>query len=557
MENETNIKDIPADAELLRLRRDVQDLQDVVDTSVDSTSKDDGNEWPSLGYSEVGNSVPVPNSRFRITKTGVAEVTVLAGSWTRGGYLVSAADTIIGSLTTGPYYITATLADAASPTGKDQGVIPQRLLVTAESDAPASDNFNKATLIGIVTCAADVITNISQRWVGDIDDTVFLPDSAHKTTSVFNSLTFLTNATVQEKEATLFGFESSKNYNVPCMVEEYGGKSLDWEWIVTVDSALPALPVDMKAVESATIHMSGAKKGKFLLSVRTWTVGVEGRIDFDSTMTDVEVLSNDGTPVSFGENIKDLALDLDHDTDFDGVPGSVAHLNYFVNSNVTGDRDEYGGSYGQNFCTSIGVNKIYDHGASPTKRIDFTTTPIELVGDWKVSDDGGGTGSLTINKQLNVDDIYNKAGTGQAIVVDSRTLVTTDGDWSVSVANQFLVLNTETADPCSGISTGALRVSGGIYGADNIYIVNDFECPAGKGLIVNGIRVATDQQTIAEYTTDPETSAYTGYETGEAGTRAKLSDLNYLRLAYENLRASFDDLRTQAIAFGWAKVFTP
>lgn len=49
------------------------------------------------------------------------------------------------------------------------------------------------------------------------------------------------------------------------------------------------------------------------------------------------------------------------------------------------------------------------------------------------------------------------------------------------------------------------------------------------------------KQTLAAYTTDPESSAYTGAADGEA----KLTDLNSLRVAYENLRAMVDDLRTK------------
>jgi hypothetical protein len=52
------------------------------------------------------------------------------------------------------------------------------------------------------------------------------------------------------------------------------------------------------------------------------------------------------------------------------------------------------------------------------------------------------------------------------------------------------------------------------------------------------------KQTLAAYTTNAESSAYTGATDGEA----KLSDLNDLRVAYENLRTAFDDMRTKLIA---------
>lgn len=57
---------------------------------------------------------------------------------------------------------------------------------------------------------------------------------------------------------------------------------------------------------------------------------------------------------------------------------------------------------------------------------------------------------------------------------------------------------------------------------------------------------AASIQTLNAYTTDPESGAYSGIATGVAGTPyAQLNDLNSLRVAYENLRASYDDLRTK------------
>lgn len=54
---------------------------------------------------------------------------------------------------------------------------------------------------------------------------------------------------------------------------------------------------------------------------------------------------------------------------------------------------------------------------------------------------------------------------------------------------------------------------------------------------------ATAAYTLNAYTTDTESSAYTGLATGEAGTPyAKLTDINALRVAYENLRTSYDNL---------------
>ena len=54
------------------------------------------------------------------------------------------------------------------------------------------------------------------------------------------------------------------------------------------------------------------------------------------------------------------------------------------------------------------------------------------------------------------------------------------------------------------------------------------------------------QQVLAAYTSDGEGAAYTGIDNAQAGTvYATVVDLNQLRVAYETLRASYDDLRTK------------
>lgn len=53
----------------------------------------------------------------------------------------------------------------------------------------------------------------------------------------------------------------------------------------------------------------------------------------------------------------------------------------------------------------------------------------------------------------------------------------------------------------------------------------------------------TAARTVNAYTTDAESSAYTGIDNAQVGTvYATVADLNALRVAYENLRASYDNL---------------
>lgn len=54
---------------------------------------------------------------------------------------------------------------------------------------------------------------------------------------------------------------------------------------------------------------------------------------------------------------------------------------------------------------------------------------------------------------------------------------------------------------------------------------------------------STAARTVNAYTTDAESAAYTGIDNAQAGTvYAQLTDINALRTAYENLRASHDNL---------------
>ena len=57
---------------------------------------------------------------------------------------------------------------------------------------------------------------------------------------------------------------------------------------------------------------------------------------------------------------------------------------------------------------------------------------------------------------------------------------------------------------------------------------------------------ALSAQTTLAYVSDPEAVPYVGAADGEA----KLTDLNALRVAYENLRVSYDDLLAKLIASG-------
>ena len=61
---------------------------------------------------------------------------------------------------------------------------------------------------------------------------------------------------------------------------------------------------------------------------------------------------------------------------------------------------------------------------------------------------------------------------------------------------------------------------------------------------VNDLAIWKDDITLAAYTADDESAAYSSTPAALTDA-ATLVDLNALRTAYENLRAAFEDLRTQ------------
>jgi len=145
--------------------------------------------------------------RFKVQGLSETSIKVLVGTQTRNGGPVTSSETTLSSLTAGPYYITGTLADAADPTGLDPALRPQRLLVTAETSEPSADTFDTAFLIAVVTCTDSVITSISQRHLGDRDNTVMKPDS--EMAAPKQSETIVIDATTGETR--LRGAESAGN----------------------------------------------------------------------------------------------------------------------------------------------------------------------------------------------------------------------------------------------------------------------------------------------------------------------------------------------------------
>jgi hypothetical protein len=124
------------------------------------------------------------------------------------------------------------------------------------------------------------------------------------------------------------------------------------------------------------------------------------------------------------------------------------------------------------------------------------------------------------------------------------------------------IITSATAATAPG--TAALVVTGGI-GATSIFLGGNLITDTSTGMKIgtgttqklgfwNATPVvrpsaftqtfATAARTVNAYTSDPESSAYTGIDNAQAGTvYAKLTDLNSLRTAYETLRAMAENMQ--------------
>lgn len=124
--------------------------------------------------------------RFLIRYNSVTSADVIQGAWTRTGNRVNmtAPDndgvdtfkTLTGlSASSEIYYITLTLSQSGA---LDPAITPDTLTVTAETSILSDDADNLRFVIGTVqTDGSGEITDIVQYKLGDIDDTVTVPDA--------------------------------------------------------------------------------------------------------------------------------------------------------------------------------------------------------------------------------------------------------------------------------------------------------------------------------------------------------------------------------------------
>lgn len=98
--------------------------------------------------------------------------------------------------------------------------------------------------------------------------------------------------------------------------------------------------------------------------------------------------------------------------------------------------------------------------------------------------------------------------------------------------------------PTNGSETAAVGLDAYYNSTAREFISGEATTTAVMLAFFGGTRAI--QQVLAAYTSDGEGAAYTGIDNLQAGTvYATVADLNQLRVAYETLRASYDDLRTK------------
>lgn len=189
---------------------------------------------------------------------------------------------------------------------------------------------------------------------------------------------------------------------------------------------------------------------------------------------------------------------------------------------------------------TVGEIRIFNTAASAVK---VRTNNIER---FRIDATDNGVSSLSVNLNIvHTDSGTPAAGFGTGLRVGFKSSTTADQ------AAGRLTWEWDVATHASRASRGKLSA----YYTSTERVCIDWKADSSGPLIgfLGTAPVArptaytqtysTAARTVAAYTTDAENVAYTGIDNAQAGTvYAQLTDLNFLRVAYENLRASHDGL---------------
>ena len=440
-------------------------------------------------------SGPESNHRWRVRVADKEARTVYIndGAWERNGTrLVHASgryeDPKVADFTfpetAGAYYLYATL---------DNPLTPAALTFDASAPATAETHHfaNIRRLLAIVTIDGEEIKSFKQVAWQDFEDTVAIPDTNVGVHPTQATLEYREDKTLQIRGAG----GAAHGHAVFAQTQLYGNEVV-WDWPC---AGLSNLGERVPSRRELYIENS-------LYGANNPGSGVTVAISHSARPALIE---NGRLTVDYEfEELPDITADCAVDAEVlaGNINGSIAHTALDFTASTAGqagqnaDHDDRYWVQGadESSCFGSAIGRGSEAGAGGTKVIDLENR--ELVdGGWAVT-----AGDLWGYENIKL----GKDGTDPQWIFDrgtAGTLKVTDGD----------------AVSCLEISDAVLNLPA-----------------AAHVLKVNGTQVLGPQQTGPAYTADDESAEYTAAADGEA----KLSDLNALREAYENLRAMCESL---------------
>lgn len=200
----------------------------------------------------------------------------------------------------------------------------------------------------------------------------------------------------------------------------------------------------------------------------------------------------------------------------------------------------------------VWVNGISYFPLSPENISEMTTAPRFASERLKMAHQGADWYDTTWTKRHWVDYPVANGATAVAYMYDTTNNLSTAGALLASWRNQGTQKMSIDKDgqiaPVGGISLSATNIvtdttTGMKLGTDTGQKIGVWNATPVARPSAYTQTYATADKTLAAYTADTESSAYTGIDNAQGGTPyAQLTDLNALRVAYENLRAFTEDL---------------
>lgn len=230
----------------------------------------------------------------------------------------------------------------------------------------------------------------------------------------------------------------------------------------------------------------------------------------------------------------------DYDAGLGFIPGQEFEFVSPTNSNWTlsaGYTHAHLGS--NNRCFHVGVAGPLASGGTEVTA-DATYNWLKLISNSSTTLSGGGTYGFASKIHLNY--------TGVGIAINSELLAARALEVRSTSAQQRWSYDASNYAEIAVSSAGAVTLTA--TGASDGFCIGDSGDNIGFYGVTTVARPAaytqtysTADRTLAAYTADNESAAYTGIDNAQVGTvYAQLTDLNALRVAYENLRAFVEDL---------------